>query len=142
MSQENMKALVTAAHDAFNARDLRRFLDFWAEDCEYTPAVEMALEPGHPYRGHEGLRLYWKRVDDRWRSLRTQVSDVRDVDDLAFVSCKFRATGAESGAELEADMFEVVSFRAERIVRCRDYLDREQALTALEKTVAESRLSE
>jgi ketosteroid isomerase-like protein len=90
--------LVTAAHDAFNARDLDRFLDSWAENCEYTPAVEMALEPGRPYRGHDALRLYWERIEDRWEELRTRLDEVESSPSFPAASVQLgaRATSPSS----------------------------------------------
>jgi ketosteroid isomerase-like protein len=125
--------LVTAAHDAFNARDLDRFLDSWAENCEYTPAVEMALEPGRPYRGHDGLRLYWERIEDRWEELRTRLDEVKDLGELAFVSGSFCAVGRQSHVALESPLFEVVAFRSSKILTCSDYLDRDAAVAELEQ---------
>jgi ketosteroid isomerase-like protein len=125
--------LVNAAHDAFNARELDRFLSFWVADCQYTPAVETAVEGEAAYEGHDGLRLWWQRMEERWIDLRTQIDEVQDAGELALAVGRFQATGRQSGVPVDAPLFEVASFRDGSILFAKDFLDQMQAMAALQR---------
>ena len=58
MSWENVE-LICRAYDAINRRDLDAMIALVDSDVECTPLL-LKLEGGVPYRGHEGVRSWWR----------------------------------------------------------------------------------
>jgi ketosteroid isomerase-like protein len=69
---------------------------------------------------------------DAWSDLHGEVHEVCAVDDRAFVSVTPRGKGRVSGVEIEASFFHVGTIRGRKILSCRDYADRNEALKAFE----------
>src|SRR5215207_6888067 len=60
MSQENVERLYRA-YDAFNRRDLDAYPALMDPEVELTPRI-MELEGGSYYRGHDGVREWWRTL--------------------------------------------------------------------------------
>jgi hypothetical protein len=60
ISQENVE-LLYRAYDAFNGRDLDAFLALIDPEVELTTRI-MELEGGSNYRGHDGVREWWRAL--------------------------------------------------------------------------------
>ena len=58
MSQENVE-LQHRVIDDFNRRDLDAYLALIDPEVEFTP-YEVSVQGGDPYRGHDGVRNWWK----------------------------------------------------------------------------------
>lgn len=58
MSDENVE-IVSRAFDAFNEDGTEAFLPYVHPDVEFTTPPDLASEPD-TYRGHEGVRRYWR----------------------------------------------------------------------------------
>ena len=61
VSQENVEQ-VREAVDAFNRRDLDAYLALMEPDVELT-RYERVVEGLSPYRGHGGVRAWWRETD-------------------------------------------------------------------------------
>ena len=92
MSQENVE-IVLELLEAFQRRDHERAFDFYDPDIEWDGSRlgEVGLgDLSGVYRGHEGVRTYWRRWLSAWRDLQFEIDDVRDGEDdeVAALICK------------------------------------------------------
>ena len=72
--------VVRAIYAAFAARDIEGALDFVAPDCEiHLEGTAGAAGRKGPYRGHDGLRQYFRDVERVWRELTVEAGDFRVV---------------------------------------------------------------
>ena len=128
MSQENV-ALNYQSHDAFNRRDLEGFLALNDPEVEFTP-YERAIEGLGPYRGHDGIRAWWKETLEILPDLRVELEDVRGVGDLTLVRGRLRGHGAGSGAAFERTYWGVFRWRNKRTVWWHAFETEAEALEA------------
>jgi ketosteroid isomerase-like protein len=128
MSQKNVE-LTKRAVDTFNRRDLRAFLELMDPDVEFTP-YEVAVQGGGPYRGHEGVRRWWEEAFAVLPDLRTEVYEVRDLGDKAYLHGRLRGRGAGSGAPIEREMWLAVEWRDQGIAWWYAYGSEDEALEA------------
>ena len=73
-------AVVRAVYDAFARRDIDGLLAHMAPDCEVH--LEGTAGPAGrelPYRGHEGMRLYFADVARVWQDLTLHAEDFRAI---------------------------------------------------------------
>jgi ketosteroid isomerase-like protein len=84
------------------------------------------------YRGHDGVRAYWRRWLSAWNDLEFEVEAVRDAgDDVVLLTRNQRQWGRHTGIASEfPSMAMVFSFRGDKVVRVRTYTDQHAALEA------------
>src|SRR5688572_26335634 len=114
MSRENVE-LNYRSHDAFNRRDLEAYLALNDPDVEFTP-YERAIEGLGPYRGHDGVRGWWKEALEILPDLSVELEEVRDLGDLTLVRGRLRGHGAGSGASFERTYWGLFHWRDKKIV--------------------------
>ena len=130
MSQENVEAFKRAV-DAYNRRDIDTFLEIFDPTAEVHPLnLAMFGREATVYRGHDGLRLFIREVDEVLSEMQAQVLEVRDLGERIVGKGRFRARGRASGAEIEASVGWLVEFKNGRATRMRDYPDFTEALEA------------
>jgi ketosteroid isomerase-like protein len=83
--------------DAFNARDLKAALSLLHPDVVFEP-VSGAVLNGEPYRGHEGMRLYFADVQEHWRELTVNPVRLRGAGDA--VVALGHASGSSAAGSL------------------------------------------
>ena len=89
MSQENVE-IVRRLMDALDAEDEAGFLEPWAEECEFFSVTGGQID-GEPYRGHDGLRRYWRERSDAWSELRVDLERILEGRDDEVVVAVYRA---------------------------------------------------
>jgi ketosteroid isomerase-like protein len=91
--------VVRAIYDAFARRDVQAALGFIAPDCELDLAgtARLAGRTG-PYRGHEGLRDYFRDVERVWEELVLHTEDIRVIPGSVIVIGHI--TGRRQGLEV------------------------------------------
>jgi len=114
MSQENVE-LHYRAVDAFNRRDLGAYLAVMDPEVEFTP-YEVWVQGGEPYRGHAGVRSWWKESFAVLPDLRGELDEVRDFGDTTLGCGRIRGQGAASGAATERPMWVVARWRDNKAV--------------------------
>src|SRR4051794_25198979 len=82
VSQENVET-VRMLLDAFARRDHEMAFDYYAEDIEWDATGTPFDIPdlAGMYRGHDGVRKYWRRWLTAWRDIRFEVEDVVGAGD-------------------------------------------------------------
>jgi uncharacterized protein len=83
--------VVKASFAAFAARDLDAVLALAAPDVELTAVTGEHVGRTDPYRGHDGLRQYFRDVASVWEELRLTPREFRAHGDLVLVIGKVAA---------------------------------------------------
>jgi ketosteroid isomerase-like protein len=83
--------VVKATFAAFAARDLDAVLALAAPDIEFTAVTGEHAGRTEPYRGHDGLRQYFRDVASVWEELRLTPREFRASGDLILVTGKVSA---------------------------------------------------
>jgi ketosteroid isomerase-like protein len=131
MSQENVE-IVRAVHASINRGDLDGVLSRWHPEAEYRAAIQQAVE-GEPgvFRGHDGIRRWWRDLQDHWEDVNTEVLEVRDLGERLVVVFVVRGRGKSSGVAIETPLAQVVTVRELKVIEARDYRSRQEALEAV-----------
>jgi ketosteroid isomerase-like protein len=131
MSQENVEAFKRVVK-AMNRSDVEAVLH------ELDPAIEwhMALQEAiggeaAVYHGHQGVREYFRDMDDAFAEVELDYSDIRDLGDRVLATGSFRTRGRQSGAVVESPVAALVDAGADsRATKVLTYLDPKEALDA------------
>jgi ketosteroid isomerase-like protein len=120
-------------HEVFNSGDFEGFVESWDPDCEYRPALEGGVQGGGGvYRGHDGIRRWWRDMEEAWREWSTEIHEIRDLGhQRVLVLGVFRAQGRHTGIAFESPLAQVVETRAGKVVSSQDYFDQDAALEAV-----------
>ena len=122
------EALLTASIDAFNDRDLDRFLETMAPDVEaHTLLAELA---GTPFRGHDGLRRWWEETHESWEYQRIDIERVEPTEDGGVAMISLVGRGKASGVELDMRLGLLFRVRDGLCSYLRIYDDRAEARRA------------
>jgi|SRR5215203_1448290 len=132
MSQENVK-VVRGMHTAFGRRDLEALLAACHPDVTYRAAITQILEgEAGDFRGHDGIRRWWRDLDDLYDDLRTEVVEICDLDgERVLVVFDVHGQGKGSGAARVERLTQVATVRAGQVVQICDFFSRRDALEAV-----------
>ena len=83
--------LVKAMFAAFAARDLETVLSLADPEIEFTAVTGEQTGRTEPYRGHDGLREYFRDVAAVWEELRLTPREFREEGGLILVTGKVSA---------------------------------------------------
>jgi ketosteroid isomerase-like protein len=97
MSQENVERTYRA-FDAINRRDLDAYLALMDDDLEAVPRVGF-MEGS--FRGHDGIRRWWRSLLDVFPDFTVEVGEVRDFGDVMVAALHVRGTGLGSDVPAE-----------------------------------------
>jgi ketosteroid isomerase-like protein len=133
MSRENVE-LVRDLAQAFQRREHERVFEFYDPEIEWDASRMEAVVPdmGGVYRGHGGVRTFWRRWLSAWKDLRFEIQEVRDAgDEVVLLIRNQRQWGRHSGIATEVAPYGYVfTVRDGRVVRSCIYPDQESALEA------------
>ena len=141
MSQENVKT-VRAVMEAYQQPEMMAALVDGELDLELAdPQIEwdasrlteMLPDLAEIYRGHEGVRTYWRRWFGAWKDLQFEIEDVLDAgDDVVVLIRNQRQWGRHTGICTELPPYaQVFTMRDGKIVRWRTFPDQMSALKAV-----------
>jgi ketosteroid isomerase-like protein len=86
--------VVKAVFAAFAERDVERVLELTHPEMEFTAMTNDFAGRTEPYRGHEGIREYFRDVSLVWDDLRLTPRDYREVGDGVLVLGRVTARSA------------------------------------------------
>jgi ketosteroid isomerase-like protein len=133
VSQENVE-IIRALAESFQRRDQERAFQFYDPEIEWDASgcAEVIPDLAGVYRGHDGVRAYWRRWLSAWNDLQFEVEAVRDAgDDVVLLIRNQRQWGRHTGIATEfPSMAMVFSFRGDKVVRVCTYTDHHAALEA------------
>ena len=122
--------LVKAMFAAFAARDLETVLSLADPDVELTAVTGEHAGRTDPYRGHDGLRAYFRDVAALWEELRLTPREFRAAGDLILVTGKVSARSRSRTVTGSTGWLWRV--RDGRVVYVRVYASAADAIAALE----------
>jgi uncharacterized protein len=129
MSQENVE-IVRAQYASFDqvaeGGEVHSWvLGYFDPNCEYRP-----VEEDDAIRGHEELIEWTERWLEAWSSYSDQIEEIIDGGEIVLAVVSISGRGRTSGAQIRQRFFHVFEMREGRILRLREYLDRDSALEA------------
>jgi ketosteroid isomerase-like protein len=104
MSRENLD-LVLLMYEAFNRRDLDRFLALMHDEVEIEPRLG-ALEGD--YRGHEGVRRWWSDLLNALPDYAAEVEELDDLGDMTLGQIRGTAHGASSSTPVVETWWQLI----------------------------------
>jgi ketosteroid isomerase-like protein len=127
MSAANIE-LARSVFDAYNRGDLDAVLAMSHPELEFrTSGIFPGLKP--VYRGHSGLRKFWRDFYEMWESIANDVEDLRAAGDQVVALFTYRAHGRD-GVEVRRQGASVVTIRNGLLVRNVTYPSWQEALRA------------
>jgi uncharacterized protein len=128
MSQENVD-LIRRGLEAFNSEDMERILAFVDPDFETVVSGELSAEPD-TYRGHDGIRRYFKSFRDAMDEIRFEPERFWDAGEAVVVALRLTARGRQTAIRVEQSIAQVWSIRDGRAIGVRTYASVAEALRA------------
>jgi ketosteroid isomerase-like protein len=129
VSQQNVDAL-RLGFEAVNGGDLEGLLALVDPNFEAEIPPELSAEPD-TYRGHEGLRRYFRAFDDAMEEVRFVPERFWDAGDSVVAIVRLTARGRETRIPVEQRVAQVWTFRDGKAVRVRPYATTSEALAAV-----------
>jgi ketosteroid isomerase-like protein len=130
VGEENVD-IVRRAYEAFAERDWDAWLEFADPEIEFLPTGTAALtRGGRAYRGHDGLREYFRDVEAVWEELRVVPQNFRAVGDHVLVRGRIYARTPD-GLLVDSAGHWVWHIAGGKIVWACAYADEDEALEAL-----------
>jgi ketosteroid isomerase-like protein len=86
--------VVKAVFAAFAERDVERVVELIDPDVEFTAMTSDFAGRTEPYRGHEGIKEYFRDVSRVWDELRLTPREYRQVGDVVLVTGRVSARSA------------------------------------------------
>ena len=127
MSKENVDEL-RRMWDAFNRRDLDSWLDGFDPEVEWHTAREDPDAGVH--HGRPGVMRYAEQWLDAYGDLRVEPLEIIDADDRVLAWIRVTGRGGASGADVNMEQAQVLTFREGRVAVAYEYFDRAEALAA------------
>jgi ketosteroid isomerase-like protein len=127
MSQEQVERL-RMAYERFGAEGLA--FDWMTEDIEVKQPDEVGGGAG-VYQGHEGVARGLQELLDTFDDMHAVPEKFIPAGDYIVVFVRLRGRAKASGVETELRLAVVYTVRDGKIVRGREYIDRQQALEAV-----------
>ena len=110
-------------------------LDWVDPEIEWDASrlTEMIPDLAGVYRGHDGVRAYWRRWFEAWDELEFEVEDVLGAgDDVVALLHNQRQRGRHSGIWTDLPPYaQVFTLRDGKLVRWRTFPDQASALSAV-----------
>jgi ketosteroid isomerase-like protein len=123
MSRENVD-LALLMYEAFNRRDLDRFLAIMHDEVEIEPRLG-ALEGD--YCGHEGVRRWWSNLLDVLPDYTAEVEELDDLGEMTLGQIRGTAHGAASSAPVVETWWQSTSWRDGRCIWWRNFATEAEA---------------
>lgn len=134
MSSDDRIELVRRFHQGWIAEDLDVVLECIHAEMEFDWSESQAPFRG-VYRGHEGMRGYWRDVREAFEGFRPEIDEIIDCGDGGVVTrTTVRGRGRDSGIEIQAEGAMRWLFRDDRIISGKLFQTAAQAIEAARQT--------
>jgi ketosteroid isomerase-like protein len=121
--------VVQAVFAAFAERDLEAVLEFASPEIEFIAVTSDYAGRTGPYRGHEGIRQYFRDVAEVWDELRVTPTDYRMAGEEVLVTG--RVSARSPARVVSGSTGWVWRVSAGKVVRARVYASAEDAVAAV-----------
>jgi ketosteroid isomerase-like protein len=121
-------ALVEAAVDAYNRRDVPRLCELMTQDVDLQPPVSWLT--GHAYRGHRGIAEWLRDLDDSFSFAQITPLELTDLGDRVLAITRFDVEGHESGASFPSELGLVLGVNDGRITSWIGFMSHAEARAA------------
>ena len=128
MPLENVE-LTRRFYDAFNRRDLDASLAVIDPEVEFA-ARFMEVEGDPYYRGHDGIREWWRTLLAIFPDFSAEVLDVRETGGFLILALRIRGHGAGSGVPVDEAVWQAVEVRDGKVTWARNFGSEAEALEA------------
>lgn len=126
MAQDNI-AVMRAGFEALNSGEEARILAFAHPDFEAVVPPELSTEPD-TYRGHDGIRRYFKLFDDAMEGVRFEAERLWEAGDSVVAVVRLTARGKTTGIRVEQRIAQVWTIRDGRAIRAQTFPELSEAL--------------
>jgi ketosteroid isomerase-like protein len=89
-----------------------------------------AFPESRTYHGHAEVREFFATWTDAFDDFGVAAEELIDADDSVVVHIRQWGRGKDTGAPVENRTWQVLTFRDEKIIRCRGYAEKSEALEA------------
>jgi ketosteroid isomerase-like protein len=120
---------VRRGYDAFNTGNVEGTLALVHPDIEWNTYL-VPGPGGGTYRGFEGVRELWNDVRNIFIDYRNDPEELMEIGDKVVAFICISGRGSLSGAEVEARIAHVFTFRDGKIIRVDSHEDRDEAMRA------------
>ena len=128
MSEENVE-IVKEFSQLFEAGDRDEWREYFDPDVVWDASASGMPQAGI-YHGHQGVERFFRDWLATWTDYEIETREYIDAGGAVVVVFRQAGTGRSSGVRTERDFFNVYELRGSKVVRCRLYESREQALEA------------
>jgi ketosteroid isomerase-like protein len=131
MSQENMET-VRRIFEAVAHQDVD-VLEFYDREIEFdfSRSTFASVAGTSLYRGHEGLREFFRERHEVWEWMRDDLAEVIEAKDEVITVVTVRGKGRGSGIDAEQTLFAVWTIQRGKATRVRWFDTRADALAAV-----------
>jgi ketosteroid isomerase-like protein len=116
--------------DAFNQRSREGTLSLLHPDIVFQPVSGAILNDGEPYRGHQGMELYFAHVEEHWHELRVEPTHIRAAGDAVVALGQVNGRGL-AGPLIDAPTTWVFKFKDGLVAQIQIFSDERLARQAL-----------
>jgi ketosteroid isomerase-like protein len=106
-------ALMEAALDAYNRRDVPRLCELMTDQVDLQPPVSWLT--GRAYRGHQGIAEWLRDLDESFSSAQIEPLELTDLGDRVLAITRFDVEGHESGVSFGSELGLVIGVDGGRI---------------------------
>jgi uncharacterized protein len=121
--------IVLRGYEAFNSGDLEAAVELFDEEVVWHTWI-VPGPGGGVYHGHDGVRELWNDARNVFGHFRNEPERLLAGDEHVVTFIHVCGKGKGSGAEVEARIAHLLTFRGDRVVRVDSYEDRDAALQA------------
>jgi ketosteroid isomerase-like protein len=129
MSNQNVE-IVRQAFAAFNCEDIGRILALTHPQLEVEIGPEISAEPD-TYRGHDGMRRYFRTFQDAMDEIRFQPERFWDAGESVVVALLLTAKGRQTSIPVEQRSAGVWTIRDGKVAGVRAYASAAEALESV-----------
>lgn len=130
MSEDRRLQIVRSALEAINAGDNESFLSILAPDA--VSRVVSPLANAGDWTGHDGFLEMMTAWNEAWGDISYELREHESIDERTLLLLLHQeARGAGSGVPVALDVYYVLEFDGDRIVRLEIHADRDSALAAV-----------